>query len=65
MGWFIEFFPRISEKFLGAFSENFQVVNFWDFSEEIENGRIEKMNYGYREQKLSELGVNDKTFEQA
>ena len=35
------------------------------FLEEIENGRIEKMNYGYREQKLSELGVNDKTFELA
>ena len=33
--------------------------------EENENGRSERMNYGYREQKLTELGVNDKSFEQA
>lgn len=42
----------------------FELLNFWNFSEEIENGGIEKMNYGYREQKLSELGVNDQSFEQ-
>lgn len=61
MIFFLEFQQKnSSDNFWKIFSRN-----FLRFLEEIENGRIEKMNYGYREQKLSELGVNDKTFEQA
>ena len=57
MDFSLNFGREISRFFFEIFSRK--------FLEEIENGRIEKMNYGSREQKLSELGVNDKTFEQA
>jgi len=57
-------FSLFSSRESSLFFSKFELVNFWNFSEEIENGGIEKMNYGYREQKLSELGVNDQSFEQ-
>ena len=57
-------FSLFSSREISLFFSKFELVNFLNFSKEIENGGIEKMNYGYREQKLSELGVNDQSFEQ-
>ena len=64
LGGFMEFFRVLSAEKCHFSASKFELLNFWNFSEEIENGGIEKMNYGYREQKLSELGVNDQSFEQ-
>ena len=60
---FMEFFLVFPAEKFHCFSK-FELAIFLNFSEEIENGEFEKMNYGYREQKLSELGVNDQSFEQ-
>ena len=59
-----QFHREIREKFMVFPLETFVFgEKFLKIFEENENGRSERMNYGYREQKLTELGVNDKSFE--